>query len=389
MKLTTVSALSAAVVAAMSVSTFAAAFTPGDLVIYRVGDGTNALANTGNAVFLDEYSPSGSLVQSIAVPTTDAAASAGHSLIASGTATSEGLLTLSPNGQFLALTGYDVPLNPDGTSTATSSIVAGTAARTIGIVNSAGSVDTTTALTNYASGNNPRSAVTSDGSTIYAAGAAGGVIMTTKGSTGTSDTSISTTVANLRQLNIFGGQLYVSTSSGTAVRLGTVGTGLPSATGQTITNLPGIPIGTTSTEVDSPYDYFFATLKAGDTSPDTLYIADDFGGGTTVGDIEKFSLVSGSWVSNGEIAALDVRGITGSVSGSTVNLFATTGNSLYSLSDSSGFNATITGTANVIASAATGEQFRGVAFAPVSAPEPAALGAIALAALMAMRRRQS
>ena len=48
-----------------------AAFTPGNIVIYRVGDGTSSLVNTGNAVFLDEYTPSGTLVQSIALPTAD------------------------------------------------------------------------------------------------------------------------------------------------------------------------------------------------------------------------------------------------------------------------------------------------------------------------------
>src|SRR4051812_13011680 len=62
-----------------------AAFTPGDLAIYRVGDGSVALAATGNAVFVDEYTPGGTLVQSIALPSTGG----GNKLIASGTATSE------------------------------------------------------------------------------------------------------------------------------------------------------------------------------------------------------------------------------------------------------------------------------------------------------------
>ena len=33
-------------------------FVGGDLVVYRVGDGTAALSNGGNPMFLDEYSPS-------------------------------------------------------------------------------------------------------------------------------------------------------------------------------------------------------------------------------------------------------------------------------------------------------------------------------------------
>ena len=47
-----------------------AAFTPGNVVIYRVGDGAGALSPNGSAVFLDEYTPTGSLVQTVAMPTT-------------------------------------------------------------------------------------------------------------------------------------------------------------------------------------------------------------------------------------------------------------------------------------------------------------------------------
>jgi hypothetical protein len=32
-------------------------FTPGNVVVYRIGDGSGSLVNTGNAVFLDEFSP--------------------------------------------------------------------------------------------------------------------------------------------------------------------------------------------------------------------------------------------------------------------------------------------------------------------------------------------
>src|SRR5207244_1340900 len=38
---------------------------PNDLVIFRVGDGTAALGTTATPVFLDEYTPTGTLVRSI------------------------------------------------------------------------------------------------------------------------------------------------------------------------------------------------------------------------------------------------------------------------------------------------------------------------------------
>src|SRR5262245_32934423 len=64
----------------------AAGFTPGNLVVYRTGSGSGSLLNTGNPVFLDEYTPAGALVQSIPLPT--ASSGANRRLIASGTATS-------------------------------------------------------------------------------------------------------------------------------------------------------------------------------------------------------------------------------------------------------------------------------------------------------------
>lgn len=82
-----------------------AAFTPGDLVIYRVGTGATSLSSAATAVFLDEYTATRVLVQSIALPTADSGSN--QTLTASGTATSEGLLTLSADGRYLELTGYN------------------------------------------------------------------------------------------------------------------------------------------------------------------------------------------------------------------------------------------------------------------------------------------
>src|ERR1043166_2536631 len=44
-----------------------AAFTPGNLVIYRVGDGSAGLPINATAVFLGQYKKSGTLVQSVGV----------------------------------------------------------------------------------------------------------------------------------------------------------------------------------------------------------------------------------------------------------------------------------------------------------------------------------
>src|SRR5262245_11792695 len=151
-------------------SATAAAFTPGNLVIYRVGDGAGALVNTGSPVFLDEYTTSGTLVQSIALPTT--ANGANKQLIASGTASSEGLLTRTADGQYLSMTGYGRDLGGAGSISGTTGA---TVPRIVGRVGASGTIDTSTALTDFASGNNPRSAASADGTAFWVAGGAGGV----------------------------------------------------------------------------------------------------------------------------------------------------------------------------------------------------------------------
>jgi hypothetical protein len=118
-----------------------------------------ALSSAGTPVFLDEYEPDGKLVESLALPTT--ANGANKPLVASGSASSEGLLTLSADDNFLMATGYDSAVGTAKVAATTSSSVP----RTIARVSTSGEVNTTTALTDAASANNVRSATSSDGPT--------------------------------------------------------------------------------------------------------------------------------------------------------------------------------------------------------------------------------
>lgn len=336
--------------------------TPGNLLIYRVGTGTGSLINTGNAVFLDEYTTSGQFVQSIPVPTI--AAGANRPLIASGTASSEGQLSRSPDGRYLTLTGYGIELTSTVGLAGTSS---SSVPRIIGRVDAGGNLDTSTALSDYADGNNPRSATTSNGINLWGVGGLGGVRYAPVSSI-TSSLVSSSTVTNMRYTNIFDGQLYVSTSSGSSFRIGAVGTGTPTSGGQPITGLPGLPV-----TGGSPYAFYMADLDSGEAGVDTLYVADD-----SPGTIQKYNLVSGTWIARGSITAVGARGLTGAVSGSTVNLYATSGGTgaagggaLYSFADSTGYNGTVSGTTTAIATAAVNTAFRGIAFAPEGAtPTP-------------------
>jgi len=347
----------------------AAPFTPGNLVIFRVGDGSMPLTNTGSPVFLDEYTTNGTLVQSIMLPTTNGPGL--YPFIASGTATSEGLITRSPDKRFLAMIGY-------GTTLGGTNVLADSASalipRVVAIVDYMASVDTSTALTNFASANNPRSAITTDGTNIWVSGAGtrttapGGVAFTTRSSS--MATIVSTNpVNNTRQLGIFFDQLYVS-SGVSSFRIGTVGIGLPTSGPVTMTNLPGIP-----TTGINPYSFVILSLL-GTQQPDTMYVADD----TSGAGIIKYSYVQGQWISNGVIRAPSIRGLVATVSISetrtNVYLYGTTGAStasgggvLYTAVDSAGYNmAPSSETATIIASAPPYTAFRGIAFAPEPPP---------------------
>jgi hypothetical protein len=323
-----------------------------DVVVYRVGNGSGSLVNTGNPVFIDEYTAAGAPVRSTLMPVADSGST--HALVASGTATSEGLISLSTDEHYVLLSGYDSSLP------ASSSLAGSSVARVVGRLDALGNVDTSTALTDWAPGNNPRSVASTDGMNLWVAGAAGGVRFTTLGAT--TSTQLSTTVSNIRQTNIFASQLYVSDSSGSSVRLGTVGSGLPTTSGQTITNLTGIPTN------GSPYEFFFADLD-GNPGLDTVYVADDGSG------LQKYALVGTTWTAEGVVgSATDTyRGVTGIVSNGSVTLFAvrkggstaTGGGELVTLVDASGSTGAFAATPMVLATAGANEAFRGVALAPL------------------------
>ncbi len=337
-----------------------AVFQGGDLVVLRVGDGSSALVNTGDPIFLDEYTPSGTLVQSIAMPTMDDGTN--HALIDSGVATTDGGISRSADGQYLITQGFNVDYPPG----ADTSITKTTGPRTVGRVDIAGNVDTTTEISTFPSGkyDNARSAVSVDGTGFWFSGGKGGIVYVPLGAsdgvgvTGTTDTT------SYQQLSIFDGQLYVSNKgSGT---VGTVGTGLPTGGPQTVTNLPGLPLSSNTEQ------FVFMHLNGPGSAPDTLYVTDD-----TLGEIQKWSLVAGNWVSNGAVAATAIRGLTGYgdpttgkavLFGVTGGTSGTGGGSLYAYTDDSGYNAAPTGSVTTIATAGYQEAFRTVAFAPNTAP---------------------
>ncbi|SDJ09650.1 Protein of unknown function [Frankineae bacterium MT45] len=327
-------------------------FTAGNLVVYRVGTGTGALSSSGSAVALDEFSTSGASVSSVTLPSV--ASGANKPLVASGSANSEGMLTLSADGRYLVATGYSAAVGATGLSSSASASVPRTVAR----VDALGNVDTTTALTDFSDGNNPRSAISLDGSSFWVAGAASSLRYAALGAT-TSTALTNSTYKNLRQLQIANGQLYASADPTKAsVTVASIGTGLPTSGTQTPTNIPF------TTAPTQPFGYAFVTLGSGSAS-DTLYVADN-----GAGVVAKYTLTSGHWASSGSVAVSNVTGLAANDSNGTVSIFATasgsagTSGSLYKITDSSGLGGTLSGSAALIATAPANEAYRGVAFAP-------------------------
>jgi hypothetical protein len=221
----------------------------------------------------------------------------------SGTATSEGRITLSADGRFLMLSGYDAELNQAGNST--SSIANGTTAaqanRVIARIDwtlspEQGAINTTTALGDAFNTNNIRGVTSVDGSSFFVAGnssgtpASGGVRFATLGAT--TSTSISATPNNCRTVQIVNGQLYMGSGSGGFLGVNRIGVGLPTTSGQTATLL-------TSQTAGSSYDFFFADAN-------TLYIADDRSTATG-GGLQKWTFDGTTWTLRYTISA----GLTG------------------------------------------------------------------------------
>jgi len=321
--------------------------TPGNLVVVRMGDGTAGLSNAATAAFLDEYTVGGTLVQTIAMPTS--AVGANQPLTNSGTATSEGFLSLSQDGNFLISAGYSAAPGTPSIAGTTSTTVP----RVIAVTNLAGVVDTSTALDNVFISGNIRSATSTNGFDLWASGSNSAVVYTTLGST--TGVSVNAAPLNSRVVGTYLGQLYVTSSSGQYHGVVQVGSGQPTTSGNFGTILPGFP----TSSGPSNYDFYFA-------DPTTLYVADDRsianGGG-----IQKWTESGGTWTLQYTLAPTGFTGcraVHGRVQNGVLTLFATTGspnngNSIVSVVD--------TGAASVfsvVATAASNTVFRGLRMVP-------------------------
>lgn len=327
-------------------SSLKAQFTPGNFVVIQAGTGTGSLSGNGNPVFLKEYTPGGSTGYSMTVPSTGT-----NALIIAGNATSEGMLTLSSNGKYLVLAGYNAPATNTTPLAASASSVIN---RAISTVDMNGNYSLAAVSNTFYSAGNIRGGISDGIGNFWSAGSNQGTNYFGNVST---PTTVQSVTVNTRAIQTFSNNMYLSTGSGTP-GIYQIGSGMPVVSGQTLT--PVIVTAGTGTGTASPYAFYFNATQT------VCYVADDRtpanGGG-----IQKW-VNSGSWTLAYTIntGAAGARGIVASFTGTTPVLFFTTAeataNKVCIVND---LGAGSTPTAIVTASANT--IFRGIALAPTCA----------------------
>ena len=355
----------------------AAPFTPGNIVVSRAGDGSAFhtgdgfpwQSNDAAAAFLDEYTPSGTLVQSVALPT-EPNGSGQRALTLNWDDTNQGFVTRSVDGRYLLIAGYDAAVETGAVNGTSNTANDGLVDRVVGRIDGDGNIDTSTAFSDDSSftGNSIRSVASPDGYTFYVGGA------TSNGNTGvrravlggTTSTRLGTSTAqNIRVVNIFpdvrttgnvnGPQLFATRGGGSAA-ISYIGSGLPTNGNSSGNNASAVLNASGAT---SAYDFAF-------TDAGTAYLAND-DDSTGNGGIIKYTLVGTTWtqqyVLNAGLASRALRGLTATKNAAGQNvLYATTGDGkkVVAVTDTGAGSTFAT-----IASAPANTYFHGVELTPV------------------------
>jgi|GEM_PF-5972679 len=359
------------------------AFGAGNIVVSRIGSTTDGVYSAANKVYLDEYTPTGTLVRTITMPNTSGSA------LMESSSNDEGYLVRSPDGRFLTITGYSKPASSGvGSSTAVAT------PRSIGIIKYDGTVTvmvppvtapvvstsgtvvtgnpTTITITNttgiavgqyvygsYVPNNATVTAVSGTTVTLSSSGGTNGnstftfmaaetpsyanikspgTAITTNGTdfwlcsretslqyyNSTNNTLFNiaggTTGTTARSLNIYNGQLYSSNDFG--LKLATVGTGTPT----TAIATAGLTYATGTFAPQSAAGFSMVDASTTEAGVDVLYVVETATGGTGYG-INKYCKISGNWTLKGGYGAYSdaYQGLTAVLNGTTVTLYAIRG----------------------------------------------------------------
>jgi hypothetical protein len=332
-----------------------AACNPITFRVVRIGTGTGTLSSAAAAVFVEERRLDGSIVGTLPLPT--ALPAAVPPLTMSGSASSEGCLSLSGDGHYLALAGYAATPGTAG--------VKGTASpRIAGLIDIAGNINTSTSFSSGDAGDNLRAATTLDGVDVWISGAgnpnsAGGIWYNQNGMT-TGEVQVVATPNNTRCLGIFGGDLYGSSNTAPYTNVFKIGFGTPT-TAQPATSI--VSLANMPTTGANPYGFALFDLHTNPAGVDTLYVADDGTGSNGGGGIQKWTFDGTKWTLATTLTisgSTGFRGVAGYAVGSSVTLMASTAESASNrlvvfVNDGAG---------SVVGTAGLNTLFRGVAVSP-------------------------
>lgn len=412
-----------AVLLLCSTASIAAPITPGNLVVARAtggpnGDATSPLAGGGLAatIYLDEYTTSGVFVQSFKAPNVqNTAIGSQRGLTLSGAANTEGLLSLSGNGQYLVIGGYNQTANVAGTNGNASYNEASPATvveRVAGRMDLNGSWDTSTAFIDAMSAQSIRSAYSPDGTNFYVTGNGGngitvaGSAKTTNGihlgvlGVNTGGTTLSTQLnpagltTNNRQVLLYKGVVYVSNANTSGTQA--PGRGVDKLAFDSVNNdnrlfsLPGFP----TAAGPAPDDFWFF-------NDNTIYLADARTDGTN-GGVQKWTFDGTNWSLQYTLGAgagvlttisggnAGVHGLTGMIDGTgQAVLFGTTFDGT-GANQTKFFTITDTGAASPVTylgTSSTNSAFRGIEIIP-NIPEPGSICLLVIGMLAGTAVRQ-
>jgi hypothetical protein len=323
-----------------------------NLIIARVGDGTQTLSTSGNSIFLDQFTTSGGYVNTVAVPDNGPSAA-----VMSGGSFVEGYLSRSVDGSQLCMAVYGTNLgtgiNLDASTTVPRVVATFDATSTYNRA--------VTNASDYFGG--PWRSVATDGTNnFWGAGGVGGTVYLGNNSP---RSVIQNSKPNSRVVQVFNGNLYLASASNVGDGL----TGIYKFSGLPKTSV-GLPPAIVSTNTfTSPNGVTDFAINPANT---IIYFADDRVPSGIVGGIQRwdFDSTNNVWtnsyhLTNG-IGAVGASHLEVDWSGPNPVIYATTAetsqNRLIKVTDS-GANSAFT----VLATAGTNQIFRGVKFGPVSA----------------------
>ncbi len=320
-----------------------ASFGAGHLaLLVTIGTGNNVAANI---VEIDAAAAVASpAIQTIPLPDT---ANTTDSYRTSASATSTAYVSLTSDRSLLVVTGHNSTNTVPNANTLT--------LRGVYTVSNAGTVVKQTTYTG-GSGNQTRSATSLNNSNWFIADQGG---LYTNGSVGASPSG------NFRAAKAFGTVVYLGQASTTAIQVATISA--PSS--GTLTGLPGL------TNNSALQDFYLIQSGSNGTTYDVLYVLSATS--NTAGTITKYSLVSGSWISNGSYTtSFGGFGLAAAPGISSATLYVSTGqgalaaNSVVKVTDTAGYNAAmnvVTANNVTLYTTAAGTIIKGLDFAPAGA----------------------